>query len=747
MRPDDTSCQNDRPVYCAGHPGDTRCQGTPEYCALKPQDSKCTDRPGAGEPGFCQRNPDDSVCARLPEFCQRNPYDTSCQNTRDFCTLQPWDTSCRDTPFGCQNNPDAPGCQVPPGRCRRDPTLAGCPRATEPVTGCRGANPPPRCKAPPVTGCRGANPPPRCETPRVCAEPKVLVGGKCQAPPPVCARPKVLVGGKCQAPPPACTKPDVVTGGVCGPPVPYTSCDPFSGRQTTGSDVNDYLSREDPTPNRTRGGRSIAADGAGRAPGAYANPRYRGSTTRDDVLGSIWTPACEPTNTTGDGSCITNEFIQESSLSAEVEVPCTRGVASLKYAHVVVVLRQTKNNGQTDFLVFAMDLPQFLVKTVQKGGNVGQAIEAERKKKSTADFSALYVHAKVMLYRTNDDPTAPGEPSTNEIQAKMNALTTQAGYANFTDHYSVGGLDPFLGGTFYGQGVSAAYQSYVKSKSWGPGLELGGQTWGVQDGYVDTDLANPDNFGVTHGRSTNLSTRDATVLPLDIVKLQPMGGGLTGSLGQQLPGPFKGCKLNDSTWDQLDMAVASDSDGKPQTATLEGVVRFAGANCEAALSRAFPGKVKVKAGGYLAIRYTARVDLAGRTPESADDLGRVCAMLNFAPLTRQGKKDASESWQDAHCDAAIGAYQRRHGPGSGHADLTTVPGLLVDTFGPQRNSSFFLYGGGGVTAGGETPGTTSPVTVGGEYTVRDHQIISAYYNDPHNASQASRPTGSSGRRA
>ncbi|MGL5809477.1 MAG: hypothetical protein ACRCYQ_06005, partial [Nocardioides sp.] len=530
----------------------------------------------------------------------------------------------------------------------------------------------------------------------------------CEKPKPDCTKTPNAPG--CAKPPTGCVKNPNAPQCKPDPAKTFETCDPFTGERRTES-VEEYL-----------------ADG-GTDPGDQ-------QSFDDSVIGKIWTAACEPTNTTGNGSCILKEVAEESTRSVEFTCDAlgSEQVApKLKLVNVTVVLRQTLNDGRTDFLVFSMLVPEVAVDILKAGGDPATAIDPNTGK-PIGSGAITGIFADVALYRTRDNPTKPGQVSTEEFDDKLHSFSSQSNTIFGTDS-TVLGVDPFLKGSFRGYGAVGALQRLtgapLGTQGQG-GLSLGGQFWSVTDGTVDTHVANPDNFDVPRPEPSPLpggGTADNSILPLDIRKFQPNGDGLNGALKlPDIPGVDPKCAAKLVTWDQMDVAVVSDAVGKPQSATLEAVGRFP-VSCAVDGKLPLPtvgskgkGKLGVEASGYLAFRYISRVDLAGRTPQSDADLENVCGLLttNLAEAF-ETKTDASEAWQDKNCpkDPDGNAF-----------------GWISDSFGPDRNSGIHLYAGyGGKFGGGVGGGSGTGVDSSVDWSAREHHLLGSWYNTPEAAAE------------
>lgn len=389
------------------------------------------------------------------------------------------------------------------------------------------------------------------------------------------------------------------------------------------------------------------------------NPTKSGPTPqyvapdRDGTLGTLWTPSCEPTNTTGNGSCFTSERQQvivvtlDANLAKKLSPKLPVG---LNLQLVWVVLRQVKNDSTTDFMTFFMISP---ILTASFTGTWNTSVQAQ------------YTHAWYALYRVlTDPPSGTNLPSPDTVWTALSTygqflalggLTKDTSAMSIADFFGAPVLPaPFLTGQFDGGRV---------------GLTVAGTTVGLTSWAgpyaIDINGADPTNMGAElYGSAAPGGTADSiATLPGDVVKIQPdmvttsvaLGAPVNAIMGSMFTGTpmswLNTLKASFSTGivlDQLDMSSVKSSTGVEQSGAIEMVVRvpllltldFAPAGTAAASEAstwwnsvkndskwaAWAKNARATAsftgGPYLSIRYTKKVDLAGRTSATTGNLAK-----------------------------------------------------------------------------------------------------------------------------
>jgi hypothetical protein len=492
-----------------------------------------------------------------------------------------------------------------------------------------------------------------------------------------------------------------------------TGCDPLTGKLVT-RDIDQLLNptREGPTP------QYVAPD-------------------RNGTIGTIWTPSCEPTSTTGNGSCFLEE--RNQVLAVEVSPSLTKKLSpklpvGLKLQVVWVVLRQVKNDSTTDFLSFFMISP---------------IVTAKFPGKLTPEVAAQYTHSWYALYRVlTNSPAGTNLPSAKSVWTALSTygqFLALGGLTKDTSALNIGSVfgapvlpAPFLSGQFNGVHVGASVA----------GVSTGITNW-VGPYAIDINKADPTNLGaILHGSAAPGGTPDAiATIPGDIVKIQPDLASASGLLGNKIKAMMTGLFAKSPvSWltalqgsfttgivlDALDMGSFKTSTGIEQGGSIEMVVRVplllvldfapAGSSAQkeatgwwdtakkdskwAAWAKNARASANFSGGPYLGIRYTKKVDLAGRTPETVGNLAL---------------------WQ---------SIRKSYG---------YDPVSIAKLFGPDGSAAIQMYNGATVSVKDplgalsiKIPGTKTRIGVGtltgllvsASLTESDHKLIDAWHNTP-----------------
>ncbi len=405
----------------------------------------------------------------------------------------------------------------------------------------------------------------------------------------------------------------------------------------------------------------------------------------DLVLGALWTPWCEPTNTTGNGSCFLSERESVVSVTAGLEYSkwLDAGV-SAGFDLTWVMLRQNKNDGTTDFLSFFIQSPK--VKVTETVGN------------GSASGSASLVKAKFGLYRALNEPPAGAGMNPDELEAALTLYGQFLLNVGGKDEAELGLPDPFLTGNFDGGAVGMDVNSWI-------GRTVSASYNGWQGPYT-LDLA---------GAAPGNSQAQPVTLQGDIIKMQPglvttkapWGDLLKGNSATAGFGTIAGLEL-----DQLDMSSIKSVDGVEQSASIEMVIRapYKGyqnlASARGAQESGGQAGLSGQVGAYAAIRYTKKVDLVeGRTPDAAANLILWNKIKTYGDFSRNQ-------------DSAYGAIE--------------------ELFGPDGNAAIQLYFGVGGSLGAEGSRQGQPIdkptwlkgSLGVSLAGRQHWLQGAWYHTP-----------------